>query len=199
MDIMALFEQLQDFFGPYGFWMILVFGILHPLTENPWSFFTLSLAIAVLGIPLGYSTLLLGNIIGILLLYLIARGINRWTKYYLLKKNISKKILNWIDTTDTWRHIIVIGVPSIPTYPIKVALPFSRMSFGKYFGTLLGAYLFLHVANSLLYFGLLGFVTDTIPDWVSVVLLALFALYIYFGKTIRQKWRNPTIEEVNHE
>ena len=193
MNVLMLFDELQQLLHPYGFWMVVLFAFLHPLTENPWSFFTLSLALTVLGAPLGYTAIALGLAIGIGCLYVIAHAINRWSKYRLLEKNISKRVLDWIVATDTWRHIVVIGLPAVPTYPIKLALPFSRMTFRRYALTLAGSYLFLYAANTALYYGIFGFVRDTIPNWVSVVLLMLFALYIYFGQTMRKKLRKSNI------
>lgn len=144
----------------------------------------MSLALTFLGIPLGYGILLLGNILGILLLYGMIHGLRHLSHDALLHKKVSQTILQWINNTVTWRHIIVIGMPSVPTYPIKIALPLSSMTFVKYFRTLLGSYLFLYAANSLLYFGLLSTVTEAIPRFVGVALLILFALLIYFGKSI---------------
>jgi len=194
MNIPELFDTLVNYAEQYGFWIILLLAILHPLTENPWSFLTMSIGLRILGIPLGYGTIFLGNIIGIILLYLIFHGIHQKTNYIAQQKKISKKVLEWVEQAETWRHIVVIGMPMIPTYPVKIALPLSNMSFRKYFLTLLGSYAFLYSAYSLLYFGLIGFITDAIPNSVAIICLAGFALYIYFGKSLRQKWRRQYSE-----
>ena len=187
MDIAQWVQELINQYREYAFWLILLFGIAHPLTENPWSFLTMSIAITVLGIPLGYGTLLFGNIVGILLLYVIMHSIRKWSKDALLHKKVSKAVLDWINQTETWRHVIVIGMPSIPTYPIKIALPLSKMTFQKYFFTLLGSYLFLYIGNTLLYYGIIGIVTDAIPKPIAIGLLIIFVLYIYFGKSLRNR------------
>lgn len=189
MNIPEIFDQLIAYAEQYGFWIILLLAILHPLTENPWSFLTMSLALTILGIPLGYGTIFLGNIIGIVTLYAIMHGFNRSTNYFVLQQKTSKKVFDWIKNADTWRHIIVIGMPMIPTYPIKIALPLSGIGFIKYFWTLIGSYVFLYSAYTLLYFGLIGFITEAIPNSIAIISLSAFALYIYFGKTLREKWR----------
>lgn len=184
MDITTWVTETVNQYQDYALWLILLFGILHPLTENPWSFLTLSLAITFLGIPLGYSVVLLGNIIGILLLYLIIHGLRRLSKDAYLDKKIPTAVLKWINETESWRHILVLGMPTVPTYPVKIALPLSDMRFMKYSITIFGSYLFLHIANSLLYFGVLGFITDGIPRALGIALLILFAILIYFGKSM---------------
>lgn len=190
MNIPELFDTLIIYAEQYGFWIILLLAVLHPLTENPWSFITMSIGLRILGIPLGYGTIFLGNIIGIIILYLIFHGIHHKTNYIAQQKKLSKKVLDWVEHAESWRHILVIGMPMIPTYPVKIALPLSNMSFHKYFITLLGSYTFLYSAYSLLYFGLIGFITEAIPNSVAIICLAAFELYIYFGKSLRQKWRN---------
>lgn len=170
----------------YGFIVIIILGILHPLTENPWSFFTMSLSIQLLGVFIGFSLLIFANAIGLLILYLIAITINHKSNDYLLKKNISKKVLLWIKTTPTWKHIIVIGLPLVPTYPIKVALPFSKMTFTKSFSTLLMSYVFLYSVYSLVYFGVVGILSDNIPRTFALIMLLIFAIIIYFGNHIKK-------------
>lgn len=184
MDIATWVTEIVNQYDDYALWLILLFGIAHPLTENPWSFLTMSLALTFLGIPLGYGILLLGNVIGIVLLYVIIHGLRYLSQDALLDKKISLTVLTWINRTDTWRHIIVIGMPSVPTYPIKIALPLSNMTFYKYFTTLLGSYVFLYAANSVLYYGLLGSIIAVIPRYVGITLLIVFAILIYFGKSV---------------
>ncbi|RLD64676.1 MAG: hypothetical protein DRI84_08445 [Bacteroidetes bacterium] len=75
----------------------------------------------------------------------------------------------------------------IPTYPIKIAVPLSGVGFKKYLITIIGAYLFLFFGNTLIYFGVLGIITNNIPPYISFSLLLIFAIYIYFGHKIFYK------------
>ncbi len=187
------FEQFVDelifILGSYGFIIIIVFGIMHPLFENPLALLNLSLAFLLLGIPLGFLVVFLSNLVGILLLYLATTKFNTKSNDILFEKNISSKVLNWVNTTATWRHILVIGVPMIPTYPVKIAVPLSKVGFKKYMITLVGAYFFLYFGNSLIYFGVIGFLTNNLPSYVSFGLLLLFVVYIYFGRSFFKKNR----------
>jgi uncharacterized membrane protein YdjX (TVP38/TMEM64 family) len=175
---------LLDVLQHWGFVLVIVFAIMHPLFENPLALFNLTLGIAILGIPLAYGLIFVSNVIGIMILWLLANKANKKTDYFLLKKQVSKKALDWIKETPLWKHIIVIGVPMIPTYPIKVAVPLSGVTFKEYMVTLVGAYVFLFLGNTLLYFGVFGVFLEGIHPIVSFVLLLTLVLYIYFGNKL---------------
>ena len=167
-------EELLFFLGNYGFIIVIIFGVMHPLFENPLSLLNMALAFSILGIPLGFLVVFSSNLIGIFLLYYFAIRFNEKSNNILFRKKVPEKILNWVKTTDTWRHILVIGVPMIPTYPVKIAVPLSKVGFKKYLITLVGAYMFLYFGNFLIYFGILGFISDSIPNFVSYILLIVF-------------------------
>lgn len=180
-------EQALDVLQNWGFIIVIVFAIVHPLLENPLHLFNYSLAIALMGVPIGLSVVFISNIIGILLLFYFTRMVNEKSNNFLKRKKVSAKILKWIEETPLWKHIFVIGVPMIPTYPVKLGVPLSGIPFKKYMITLVGAYLFLFLGNTLIYYGVLGFITDQIPTWLSFTLLLLLVLYIYFGKQVFNK------------
>jgi uncharacterized membrane protein YdjX (TVP38/TMEM64 family) len=185
--MIEFFEHITTTYQEYLILLIIVFGILHPLTENPWSLFTLGIAIPILGIPLAYLVILGSNLLGSILLYVIIHTMHKKKDYILQSKKYIGGALEWIATTPMYKHIIVIGLPTVPTYPIKVALPLSKLSFQRYLITIFGSYLFLILANSLLYFGVLGTIDNVIPTWVGAILLIVFAVMIYASGTIRNK------------
>lgn len=195
IDLDSIVDNVLLFLGNYGFIIVIVFGIAHPLIENPLSLFNLALAITLLGIGLGYIVVFVSNVIGIVILYYLVDRLKKKTNGAIFEKKVADKVLTWIRNTATWRHIIVIGVPMIPTYPIKIAVPLSGVGFKKYMITLIGAYLFLFFGNTLIYFGVLGIVTDNIPTYVSFILLSIFVIYIYFGQRIFYKGKLNKLEE----
>lgn len=184
INISSFLDETLLFLGSYGFIIVIVFAILHPILENPLSLFTLALAISILGLGLGYLVVFVSNVVGILLLYFLVMQFKKRNKSAIFEKKVADKVLTWVKDTDTWRHIIVIGVPFIPTYPIKIAVPLSGMGFRKYMITIVGAYLFLFFGNTLIYFGVLGIITDNIPGYISFTLLFMFMLYVYFGNRL---------------
>ena len=194
-DFTSFVDQAVLFLGKYGFLIVIVFGIAHPILENPLSLFNLALAITLLGIGWGYVVVFLSNIVGILILYYLVMRFSKRNNGALFEKEVAEKVLTWIKNTDTWRHIVVIGVPMIPTYPIKIAVPLSGVGFKKYLVTIIGAYLFLFFGNTLIYFGILGIVTDNLPNYVSFILLSIFVVYIYFGHRIFYKDKLDSLGE----
>lgn len=187
MDFNIILENTLLFLGNYGFVIVIIFGLIHPIIDNPWAFFTMTLSFSILGIPLGFSLLIISNIIGIILLYLILKRIDNKMDHYLYTKKISGSVLKWLETTPIWKHIIVIGMPLVPTFFLKIAFPFTNLSFRKYFITLLGAYIFLYAIYSLVYFGFISFLTDSIPQYIGIILILLFTIIIYFGRNIIHK------------
>ncbi len=195
MDINFIFEEILQFLGNYGFIIVIVFGLLHPIIDNPWAFFTMSLSFTILGFPLGIIILLTSNIIGIILLFILIKRIDNKTEHYLYQKKISGKVLKWLETTPLWKHVIVIGLPLVPTFFLKIAFPFTTISFKKYFLTILSAYIFLYTIYSLVYFGVLTFLTDNVPQYIGVILIVLFTIIIYFGKQISTKLIGGNLNE----
>jgi len=187
LDLSLFVDEVILFLGNYGFVIVILFGIAHPILENPLALFNLTLAIALLGTAVGYIVVFVSNLIGILILYYLVMKVKNHKNKIFLKKNVPNKILEWARTTETWKHIVVIGVPLIPTYPIKIAVPLSGVGFKKYMLTIVGAYIFLFFGNTLIYYGVLGIVTDNIPNYVSFLLLLLFVIYVYFGNRIFYK------------
>ncbi|MCF6184000.1 MAG: hypothetical protein L3J56_05135, partial [Bacteroidales bacterium] len=64
IDLSAVVDDIVLFLGDYGFIIVIVFGITHPIFENPLSLFNLALAITLLGIGLGYIVVFLSNVVG---------------------------------------------------------------------------------------------------------------------------------------
>lgn len=187
MDVSVLVEEALIVLGNYGFIIVILFGILHPIIDNPWSFLTMSLSFTLLGIPFGFLLLLISNIIGILLLYLITKKIDNTSNHYLYDKKVSGSVLKWLESTPLWKHVLVIGVPLVPTFFLKIAFPFTTLSFKKYFITVLLSYLFLYSIYSMVYFGVLTFLTDNIPNYIGVILVSLFIAILYFGKDVYKR------------
>jgi hypothetical protein len=78
---------------------------------------------------------------------------------------------------------------------LKIAFPFTTISFKKYFLTILSAYIFLYTIYSLVYFGVLTFLTDNVPQYIGVILIVLFTIIIYFGKQISTKLIGGNLNE----
>lgn len=183
----VLLEQIEYYIEIYGVWLIILIGILHPFITFPPHIFALTVALSVLGIVNGYSALIVGNLIGIFMFYPIISRLRRNKIEKNEKNTIIGKTFKWIKTEPAWKHAIVLGVPLMPTQPIKYMLPLSGVSYKRYLGISISSYIFIYIINSLLYFGVLSFITDEIPQYVGVIFILLFVIIVYFGKQIFKK------------
>ncbi len=163
---------------------VVLFSLIHPIIDSPWSFLTMSLSLRTFGVIPGFSILILTNIVGIIIVYGIMCFTKTKTNNFFQKKKVSKKILDWLETTPLYKHIIVIGLPLVPTWPIKISLPLSGISFKKYVITITLSYVFLYSCYSFVYFGIVHFSGNQI---LGSILLILFALIVYFGRSITKK------------
>lgn len=197
---MEFVENAREFLGVYSFFIVILFGILHGMTDNPWSFLTMTLSLTLLPLPIGYLVLLSSNYLGSVIQYYGLHYLNKRSDNYFYQKRVSKKVLVWLEKQPLWKHIIVIGMPLVPTVSLRIALPFTTITFKHYMKIIIGAYLFLYGSYSLFYFGALSFLDGKISEPVGVALLALFCALVYFGKTIRERlFTNKLKEEVEYE
>lgn len=183
----SVVEQMLLFLNDYGFILIILFAIIHPIFEGPFALFTLSLGIALLGITTAYILVFTFNMIGCLLLIFLVKKVDKFSNYYLHRHKVSNDVLVWLKETKKWKHIFVLGVPVIPTYPVKIGYLLGEPSTKDSMMTLLGAYIFLYVGNTLIYFGFLNIVQTGIMRIISVLLLLLLVLFVYFGKSLFSK------------
>ena len=135
-ELSEFFISIFDFMNQYGFIIVFVFAVMHPMFELPASVLNLTLSISILGIGFGFVFVIFGNVIGLLLLYVLSNTVHQKTNNYLYKKRVSSKILLWIKNTGMIKHAIVIGAPLIPTYPIKIGVAFSDITLKKYIYTI---------------------------------------------------------------
>ncbi len=183
----VLLEQLTFYIEQYGIYLIIILGILHPFIGFPPHIFILTASLTVLGIPIGYLTLLIGNVIGLVIFYPLISSFRKAKSKKTETKTLIDKTFQWVKTEKSWKHAIVIGAPLLPTHPIKYMISLSGMSYKKFLSITIPAYLILFISNSLLYFGVTSFITETIPKQVGIVLIIMFILFVYFGKHIFNK------------
>ncbi len=190
MDILSLetfVESTLIALGQYGFILVIIFALIHPIFEGPFALFNLGLGIYIMGAIPAYIIIFTANVIGCVFLYLLVKKVDRFSNYYLHKKKVSGNVITWLKETKKWKHIFVLGVPVIPTYPVKIGYLLSEPSFKETMKTLVGMYIFLFFANTLIFYGILNFLETGLARILSVVLLVILVLFVYFGKSIFSK------------
>ncbi len=185
--MLELIQYSIEFLDYYGYILVILFGMIHPFIGFPPHMLILTASIALYGFVRGYLFLLLGNVIGIVLFYVFVVYLKKMRKTNIKQDSLIDKISVWLREEPTWKHLVVLGLPLIPTHPIKYALPLSGVSFQKHMKIFIGGYLLLFVCDSLVYFGTLSFITDLIPTHIGVILITIFVIVIYFGKYIFKK------------
>ncbi|PAT01989.1 hypothetical protein CI105_03780 [Candidatus Izimaplasma bacterium ZiA1] len=180
-------NQALIFLGDYGFIIVILFGITHPSLSAPVSIFTLTLSLTLLGYFYGYIVLLGANAVGILIFYYFVRKFDVKRDSFIAKSKRRENTILWIEKTSSWKHMLVIGLPFLPTQPIRMGVAFSRISLKRFFFTLFGSYIILYIGNSLIYFGFASLLDDSIPRPLSILFFLIFALVIYFSNSLFNK------------
>jgi hypothetical protein len=171
----------------YGFILVILFAIMHPIFEGPLARFNLSLGIVLMGITGAYITIFVFNMIGCVILYILVKKVDFFSNYYLHRKKVSNEILVWLKEAPKWKHIFVLGVPIIPTYPVKIGYYLGEPSFKDIMKTMLGAYVFLFIGNTLIYFGFMNFLESGTSRTIAIILLLILVVFVYFGNSIFSK------------
>ena len=173
--------------------IVLILGIMHPIISQPASIVSISLAIIFFGFPLGIPYLFLTYLIGIVIYYFLIKTLNK--KYQFHKRPKMKPAFEWLESTPGYKHSIALGLPLVPTYVIKLALPMSEKSFIDYLKIMIGSYLLLMTCYISLYYGVLVVLLTGEISYLTGFILIIFVLFMYFASTVRKKWMNPQSKE----
>ncbi len=171
--------------GLIGLLIVLGLAFFHVTFEGPLALFLLVTTSLILD-SIGWAIvlILLVHWAGLPLFYVLVHHLHRRTNRLMERVELTNQLLVWVDQQPRWKHMIVIGLPFIVTYPVKLALTIKAKSFKDYMITLMGSYGVLMVGNLLIYFGALGALTERLPPWVSVLSVVTLALLIYFGRSL---------------
>lgn len=178
------FEQWVLSIGFAGIIIIFSMAILHPTVEGPAALLLLTiLTILVESIWLASLILLTGFIIGFSFFYFLVHFLYRKYGQTLERFSPTKKALQWVKDQPTWKHILVIGMPLVYTYPLRIAFTIQHKRFFPFWIETLLQYTFLTFANLLLYFGIIEFIFLDLPIEIISILLLVIAIGIYLIRT----------------
>ena len=170
--------------GLLGVLLIFVLSILHPTVEGPAALLLLTiLTILIDSIWLASLLLLVGFSIGFSLFYILVHYLNKKNNSPLERFIPTKKAIEWVKQQPTWKHIIVIGMPLVYTYPLRIAFTIQHKRFLPFWWETFLQYAFLTMGNLLLYFGVIEFIFWDIPLWGISLILILLSISIYLIRT----------------
>ncbi len=170
--------------GLLGVLLIFVLSILHPTVEGPAALLLLTiLTILIDSIWLASLILLVGFSIGFSLFYVLVHYLHQKNNSQLERFIPTKKAIEWVKQQPTWKHIIVIGMPLVYTYPLRIAFTIQHKRFLPFWWETFLQYAFLTIGNLLLYFGVIEFIFWDIPLWGISLILILLSISIYLIRT----------------
>ena len=178
------FESWVLGIGFAGIIIIFLIAILHPTIEGPAALLLLTiLTILVDSVWLASLILLIGFAIGFSLFYYLVHFL--YDKYgeRLERFSPTQKALQWVKDQPTWKHILVIGMPLVYTYPLRIAFTIQHKKFFPFWIETLMQYSFLTLANLLLYFGIIELIFWNLPIELISLLLFILAIGIYLIRT----------------
>jgi len=178
------FQEWVLTLGLLGVLLIFVLSILHPTVEGPAALLLLTiLTILIESIWLASLLLLVGFSIGFSLFYVLVHYLNQKNNAQLERFTPTRKAIEWVKQQPTWKHIIVIGMPLVYTYPLRIAFTIQHKKFLPFWWETFLQYAFLTVGNLLLYFGVIEFIFWDLPLWVISFMLILLSISIYLIRT----------------
>jgi len=178
------FQEWVLTLGLLGVLLIFVLSILHPTVEGPAALLLLTiLTILIDSIWLASLILLVGFSIGFSLFYVLVHYLHHKNNSQLERFIPTKKAIQWVKQQPTWKHIIVIGMPLVYTYPLRIAFTIQHKRFVPFWKETFLQYSFLTIANLLLYFGVIEFIFWDIPLWGISLILILLSISIYLIRT----------------
>jgi hypothetical protein len=170
--------------GWFGGGLILILAFFHPTLEAPTAILLLTILSILVGSPwIATALLLVAFIGGFSFFYWLAHHLHRLSGFWLHRFQLSLKAMLWIKAQPTWKHILIIGMPLLYTYPLRVAFTLNHKTFFPYFWQTLGQYLVLSIGNLLIYFGILEIIFLQLPWWIVTIILFLIATMIYLIKS----------------
>ncbi len=162
---------------------LLGLSIIHPLIGGPLSVLIQTLWIGLTGsIGLGSLYMWVGNLIGIMLYYVLFHRFIQSVSPWLARKKKLQALLDWSEKKAPWQHVIALGLPFVYTYPLRITLvkPHGIFKFTAMLGT---SYLILNGFNLLMIYTLFGTVSNALPVWVPIGVFLGILIIIYASKS----------------
>jgi uncharacterized membrane protein YdjX (TVP38/TMEM64 family) len=166
--------------------IVISIGIIHALTSQPWSVVGVSVSIYFFGPVVGVSTLFMSYTVGNILFFYVILKIDQHSNHKYPSWLI--KGLSWIKKNPSYKHMISIGLPLVPTFFIKASLPISTKSLKQFMMISTGAYVILTFCNVLIYYGFLVSIFQGEFSYITLIVLCLFLVVLYFANYVKHKW-----------
>jgi hypothetical protein len=170
--------------GTVGVLMVILLAVLHPTLEGPAAILLLTvLTIFLDDVWLASAILWVAYTIGFTFFYYFIHWLHQKTNKVVERYVPTRKAIEWVHRQPTWKHILVIGMPLVYTYPLRIAFTIQHKKFYPFFWQTFLQYGVLTVGNLLLYFGVMQLIFFNLPIWIISILLAGVSIGIYLIRT----------------
>ena len=168
-------------------WIVLVFAVLamlHPIIENPAGILMLTFLATAWESPFLAALYLWGwNVVGLQLMYEILHHLHPIGQSWIHKHLPStERFFLWLKQQPSWKHVLVIALPLVYTYPLRIAWTLWHPRRWQYTVQSSIIYALFHLANIALYVGFLEVIENRLPLWAFALILTVIAVLIYVVK-----------------
>lgn len=183
-NLWLTFEVWVLSLGSIGMVIVLLLALLHPTLEGPAAILLLTiLTIFFEDVWVASGVLWIAYTVGFTFFYYVIHWLHQKTNKVVERFTPTKKAIEWVRRQPTWKHIFVIGMPLVYTYPLRIAFTIQHQKFYPFFWQTFLQYGVLTVGNVLLYFGIMQLIFFDLPIWIITVILAGISVGIYLIKT----------------
>lgn len=183
-NLWLTFEVWVLSLGSIGMLIVLLLALLHPTLEGPAAILLLTILTIFFGdVWVASGVLWIAYTVGFTFFYYVIHWLHQKTNKVVERFTPTKKAIEWVRRQPTWKHILVIGMPLVYTYPLRIAFTIQHQKFYPFFWQTFLQYGVLTVGNLLLYFGIMQLIFFDLPIWIITVILAGISVGIYLIKT----------------
>lgn len=177
-------------FGIWGIIFLIGLTLLHPIVEFPAALLIMTLLAVLLGSPwLAVLVMVPVHTLGMIIYYYLVRWLSTKTSNIAFRFKPTAIALAWIEKQPRWKHILVMGLPLVYTYPLRLGYTILETKIARYMLAVIGMELVLFIGNIILYYSLLTVFIYPNQTWfVSLVLIGLI-IWLYQTKKILPKFR----------
>lgn len=184
--LITLWESISEVIihlGGLGIVVILIIAFFHPTFEAPTAILLLTILTILVGsVWLASLLMLLTFSLGFIFYYWLVHSLHQRSGWRLEKMRLSQQALQWVKQQPTWKHILIIGLPLLYTYPLRLAFTLNHKKLLPYITQTFCQYVVLTIGNLLIYFGIMELIFLNAPWWVPSLVFFAMAFFIYASR-----------------
>jgi membrane protein YqaA with SNARE-associated domain len=165
--------------GLWGVFAIILFAFLHPSLEFPAAIF---LFVMMMGLTedlfLSLSLLILSHTLGSALTYYLCLYLPSFQSFSPKMMRLIENSVHWYNKKSEWQHILVMSLPLVYTYPLRLYWTRKQSSFYFYMIKMLIMYSLLYLWNVIIYIFIQDIYNES-PSLILTIFFVGFAMIIY--------------------